>query len=106
MISDSSQKEPEPHIACQLALPAGDAEIDSTYDVELERRTLRKFDFFVLPQFMIMVLISYLDRSNIGMVYQRDGSFFTKVRRTRAKIHAGNARVFGFEEGLNLTGHQ
>lgn len=66
MISDSSQEEPEPHIACQLALPAGDAEIDSTYDVELERRTLRKFDFFVLPQFMIMVLISYLDRSNIG----------------------------------------
>lgn len=105
MISDSSQKEPEPHIACQLALPAGDAEIDSTYDVELERRTLRKFDFFVLPQFMIMVLISYLDRSNIGMVYLK-GTGASSLRRTRAKIHAGNARVFGFEEGLNLTGHQ
>lgn len=72
MISDSSQKEPEPHIACQLALPAGDAEIDSIYDVELERRTLRKFDFFVLPQFMIMVLISYLDRSNIGISKGRE----------------------------------
>ncbi|KAI5367271.1 putative major facilitator superfamily, MFS transporter superfamily [Septoria linicola] len=52
-------------------------------DLELEQRTLRKFDLYVLPQFMILVLIAYLDRSNIG-----------------------NARVFGFEEGLNLTSHQ
>ena len=36
-----------------------------------------------LPQMMILILIAYLDRSNIG-----------------------NAVVFGFEEGLNLHGHQ
>ena len=35
-------------------------------DPELEKRTLRKFDLFVLPQMMILILIAYLDRSNIG----------------------------------------
>lgn len=32
----------------------------------LEKRTIRKFDFFVLPQFMILILVAYIDRSNIG----------------------------------------
>jgi len=35
-------------------------------DPELEQRVMRKFDKFVLPQFAILVLIAYLDRSNIG----------------------------------------
>ena len=35
-------------------------------DPDLEKRTLRKFDKSVLPQFMLLVLIAYLDRSNIG----------------------------------------
>ncbi|USW49080.1 Putative major facilitator superfamily, MFS transporter superfamily [Septoria linicola] len=60
-----------------------EGQIEHIPDLELEQRTLRKFDLYVLPQFMILVLIAYLDRSNIG-----------------------NARVFGFEEGLNLTSHQ
>lgn len=52
-------------------------------DPQHEKRTLRKFDLCVLPQMMILILIAYLDRSNIG-----------------------NAVVFGFEEGLSLHGHQ
>lgn len=52
-------------------------------DSDQEKRTPRKFDLFVLPQMMILILIAYLDRSNIG-----------------------NAVVFGFEEGLDLYGHQ
>lgn len=41
-------------------------ESDVYIDPELEKRTLRKFDKWVLPQFMLLVLIAYLDRSNIG----------------------------------------
>ena len=36
-------------------------------DSEIEKRALRKFDIFVLPQMAVLVLIAYLDRSNIGM---------------------------------------
>jgi hypothetical protein len=39
---------------------------DVFIDPELEKRVMRKFDRFVLPQFAILVLIAYLDRSNIG----------------------------------------
>jgi hypothetical protein len=35
-------------------------------DLELEKQTLRKFDIFLLPQLAILVIIAYLDRSNIG----------------------------------------
>lgn len=46
-----------------------EGEIEQLPDFELEKRILRKFDFYVLLQFMIMVLIAYLDRSNIGIQY-------------------------------------
>jgi hypothetical protein len=35
-------------------------------DPELEKQTLRKFDKFLLPQLAILVIVAYLDRSNIG----------------------------------------
>ncbi|KAL5343216.1 major facilitator superfamily domain-containing protein [Aspergillus crustosus] len=60
-----------------------DGETDFVIDSALEKSILRKFDFFVLPQMMILTLLAYLDRSNIG-----------------------NARVFGFEEGIGLEGTQ
>ncbi|VUC31689.1 unnamed protein product [Clonostachys rosea] len=50
-------------------------------DPDIENAAVKKFDRYVLPQILILVLLSYLDRSNIG-----------------------NARVFGFEEGLHLQG--
>ncbi|KAK2748127.1 hypothetical protein FQN57_001251 [Myotisia sp. PD_48] len=50
-------------------------------DPAKERHVLVKFDMFVVPQMILIVILAYLDRSNIG-----------------------NARVFGFEEGLNLKG--
>jgi hypothetical protein len=36
-------------------------------DPVLERRVMRKFDMFVIPQMMLLVILAYLDRSNIGM---------------------------------------
>jgi MFS family permease len=52
-------------------------------DPALERRTLRKFDKYLLPPLALILLLAYLDRSNLG-----------------------NAKVFGFEEGLGLKGNQ
>lgn len=46
-----------------------EGQVEQIPDFEVEQRTLRKFDFYVLPQFMILVLIPYLDRSNIGLQY-------------------------------------
>lgn len=35
-------------------------------DPELERRTLRKFDKYLLPPLSVILLLAYLDRSNLG----------------------------------------
>lgn len=35
-------------------------------DPAKERKIIRKFDMLVLPQFVIIMILAYLDRSNIG----------------------------------------
>lgn len=35
-------------------------------DPVLERRTMAKYDRFLLPQMAILIILAYLDRSNIG----------------------------------------
>lgn len=42
------------------------AEVIPEIDPELERRTSRKFDIFLLPQIAILIICAYLDRTNIG----------------------------------------
>ncbi|KAL6251349.1 hypothetical protein RBB50_001557 [Rhinocladiella similis] len=54
---------------------------DIYIDPVLERRTMAKYDKFLLPQMAMLIILAYLDRSNIG-----------------------NARIFGFEEGIGLKG--
>jgi len=49
---------------------------DLSYDSEAEKKVLKKFDKFLLPPLAIILLVAYLDRSNLG-----------------------NAKVFGFEDG-------
>ena len=39
---------------------------DIQLDPLLEKTTLRRFDMFLLPQIAIVIIIGYLDRSNIG----------------------------------------
>ncbi|EXJ85307.1 hypothetical protein A1O3_05982 [Capronia epimyces CBS 606.96] len=51
-------------------------------DPEMEKRVMRKFDYYMLPQFAVLPFVLFLDRSNIG-----------------------NARVFGFEESLHFKGN-
>ncbi|KAL4943639.1 hypothetical protein BDV06DRAFT_221091 [Aspergillus oleicola] len=70
--------------ACKEAQPVvAEADQNLLVDSALEKSILRKFDLLVLPQMMILTLLAYLDRSNIG-----------------------NARVSGFEEGIGLKGTQ
>lgn len=52
---------------------------DVDYDTEAEKKVLRKFDKFLLPPLAVILLVAYLDRSNLG-----------------------NAKVFGFEDGESL----
>jgi hypothetical protein len=56
---------------------------DTFIDPAMEKQTMRKFDIYILPQFALLAFMLFVDRSNIG-----------------------NARVFGFEESLSLTGNQ
>ncbi|KAK6008156.1 hypothetical protein QM012_000059 [Aureobasidium pullulans] len=56
---------------------------DLGYDTEAEKKVLRKFDKFLLPPLAVILLVAYLDRSNLG-----------------------NAKVFGFEKGIGLVGNQ
>lgn len=44
-------------------------------DPELERRTLRKFDKFLLPPLAIILLLAYLDRSNLGKHIDTDARY-------------------------------
>lgn len=45
-----------------------------------EEAVLRKFDWLVLPQFFIIMVLSYLDRSNIGMsLNKRNAMYFSCV---------------------------
>lgn len=71
------------------------------YDTScLEKSTLRKFDLYVLPQFMVLILVAYIDRSNIGRYASKS------IVDMPNMINPGNARIFGFEAGLNLSGRQ
>jgi hypothetical protein len=67
----------EPSLTKAIDLPK------STIDYDREKRTLRQFDVYVLPQMVILILIAYLDRSK-----------------------GGNAVVLELEESLNVPGHQ
>ena len=45
---------------------------DMQLDPQLEKTTLRRFDLFLLPQIAIIIIIGYLDRSNIGRFSKHD----------------------------------
>ena len=52
-------------------------------DPAKEKAALRKFDIYLMPAAFTLILLNYIDRSNLG-----------------------NARVFGLEESLGMTGNQ
>ncbi|KAJ3506199.1 hypothetical protein NLJ89_g7001 [Agrocybe chaxingu] len=63
---------------------SGDAQDDFIHKENQSMGAIwRKFDFYVLPVLVIMLLLAFLDRNNIG-----------------------NARVSGFQRDLNITNKQ
>lgn len=62
---------------------ASDASSSIYIDPAKERAARRKFDIYLLPAAFTLILLNYIDRSNLG-----------------------NARVFGFEKSLGLVGNQ
>jgi hypothetical protein len=69
-------------------------------DPELEKRVMAKFDKYVLPEFAVVVLIAYLDRSNIGMYPPIQLS-----RKPNTDRSIGNAKLFGLEKSLGFVGN-
>jgi MFS transporter, ACS family, DAL5 transporter family protein len=54
-----------------------------TVDPQLEKRLVRKSDLYIIPEYMIIYIFSFLDRSNIG-----------------------NAKVSGMAKDLKLQGSE
>lgn len=57
--------------------------IHSGLDVGMERKVLKKVDAFLMPMLSFLLLVAFLDRTNIG-----------------------NARIQGLEKDLNMHGNQ
>jgi hypothetical protein len=46
---------------------AVNGETDFYIDPVMEKRIIRKFDMFALSQYTLIIILAYLDRTNIGM---------------------------------------
>lgn len=55
-------------------------------DPVLEKKILRKFDMLVMPQFVIIILLAYLDRSNIGKPLQESIVCVTRSNLKQAML--------------------
>lgn len=77
MGSIADEKHPE-HSVSDVEVPE-----DRTYDVDFEKRVVRKLDLHIIPIVMSLYLLSFLDRVNIG-----------------------NARLYGLEKDLHMKGNQ
>ena len=65
------QEEPSTNMEKANALDSSSGEVGiAAHHVEidpaLERRVVRKFDLLVMPQMVLLIILAYLDRSNIG----------------------------------------
>ena len=59
---------PQANVLPEEKIDASIGEVqDFSYDSEAERKVLRKFDKFLLPPLALILLVAYLDRSNLGM---------------------------------------
>lgn len=56
----------EPYTTC-TPTSTGVGVSPASIDPAKERDALRRFDYIVLPQLAILVIIGWLDRANIGM---------------------------------------
>ncbi|GEQ72381.1 hypothetical protein JCM33374_g6068 [Metschnikowia sp. JCM 33374] len=76
----SSEKDKSPHIE---AIESSGAPTSEKFCHIDEKKLVRKIDLHLLPLFIVLYLLSFLDRGNIG-----------------------NAKIEGLDKDLNLTGNQ
>ncbi|KAG9255500.1 major facilitator superfamily domain-containing protein [Emericellopsis atlantica] len=80
--TDSTMAVPKKDMDLDGSTPA-DLRDDIAIDPVAERKLIRKLDLWIVPPVMLLYLLSFLDRVNIG-----------------------NARLYGMEEDLGLVGDQ
>lgn len=69
-------------------------------DPVAEKKLLRKCDLRVLPPLFVLFLLAFLDRTNIGTGIPDTSG----VHRVFSYIPAGNAKIQGLTEDLDMTG--
>ncbi len=82
-------------------IATGEVVSDIYIDPEKERAALRKFDIYVFPVSIIFIVLASLDRNNV-----RPPQPPTRKLVVLTAQQLGNARVFGFDEDIGLTGNQ
>lgn len=64
--TEKESKYGEVTVAHELGHESDQSSQTAVIDPEVERRCIRKFDRLVMPQMLLIYLLSYLDRSNLG----------------------------------------
>lgn len=82
-------------------IATGEVVSDIYIDPEKERAALRKFDIYVFPVSIIFIVLASLDRNNV-----RPPQPPTRKLVVLTAQQLGNARVFGFDKDIGLTGNQ
>ncbi|KAL4870370.1 hypothetical protein BDV12DRAFT_195518 [Aspergillus spectabilis] len=65
------------------------------------RQLVRKLDYHVLPQLVIVYLLAYINRSNVDRAWKLKMVISVLILRV-----IGNARLFGELEDLHVSGQQ
>lgn len=78
---------------------AADAEFLAGFTEEQRKKVLRKVDWRLVPMLLILYLISFIDRANIGTSGHTSNSWKMLTR-------TGNAKIEGMLKDLHMTGNQ
>ena len=54
--------------ACETVVELSEGSNEIYVDPDVEKSIISKFDKYMMPQMAVLVLLAYLDRSNIGML--------------------------------------
>lgn len=96
---DTEQQNPENK---ERRVPDMDSSSESSaVERKAEARLIRKMDLYILPIVVLLYLFSFLDRGVLAVRYTS-----TITLTCGLTVNIGNARLYGLEEDLGLTGNQ
>lgn len=76
-----------------------DVEQSSEIDAVAEAKLVSKLDRWIIPPIMLLYLFSFLDRESCS-------TYFKQATHPQPGVNIGNARLYGIEEDLGMTGNQ